>query len=854
MLLLVSVGTASRTQAQNQRSEEGQLLRQLDESAAQVYRHAETGKVRFIGTTKEDAIGRPAGLAANASPEAAARAHLTRYGKLFGIEDQAQELRAEVAREAGNGRSLVRFQQEYKGVPVLGGELNVQVDDANELLVATGEVLPNISLDAEPGVSAQEARQTALGKIAKQYDEEANGLQATKPELWIYDPTILGGPGVHVPKLVWRMDVTPTGRLDEFRELVLVDAQLGNVALNFDQVDNARDRKTYTANNTATLPGTLVCDESNPTCSGGDADAVSAHKYAGNTYDFYKSRHNRDSIDNAGMTLISTVDFCPSAAECPYQNAFWNSQQMVYGDGFSAADDVVSHELTHGVTEHESHLFYYYQSGAINESFSDVWGEFVDLTNGAGNDAAAVRWKMGEDIPGIGAIRDMKNPGAFGDPDRMRSPNYTADLNEQDGGGVHTNSGVNNKATFLMTDGGTFNGRTVTKLGSTSGASINKVARIYYEVQTNLLTSAGDYQDLGANLQQACKNLIGTSGITAANCVEVKDAVLATEMNLLPTAAPNPEAPVCAAGQTKNNLFFDNLENPASGNWTKAGSWYYPQTSNPFGFDATYATSGNVNFWGYNQPTTGDFSITKATGANVPSGKTTYLRFRHSYGFEDSASGASFWDGGVLEYSTNDGTTWVDAKPLIVNNGYKGTVSNSFGNPLGGRQAFVGESNGYVSTRVNLSSLAGNSVKFRFRIGTDSSVDDYGWFIDDVNVYTCSDTTSPTVKSTTPANNATGVARGTNVKSTFSEAMKASTINGTNFTLRRQGTTTKVAATVSYDPATKRATLNPNNNLQSGVTYVATVTTGAKDLAGNSLDQNSTTAGNQPKTWKFKVS
>ena len=95
------------------------------------------------------------------------------------------------------------------------------------------------------------------------------------------------------------------------------------------------------------------------------------------------------------------------------------------------------------------------------------------------------------------------------------------------------------------------------------------------------------------------------------------------------------------------------------------------------------------------------------------------------------------------------------------------------------------------------------------------------------------DTTSPGVTGTSPANNATGVLRGANLTATFSEAMQASTINTTTFRLRKSGTTTNVAAALSYDPATKRATLNPNANLQAGATYVATVTTGAKDLAGN---------------------
>src|SRR5688500_9062619 len=126
-LVLVLVTTTTRTEAQGPESEE-QLLRQLDDRGARVYRHAQTGRVRLIGTTKAHAISRPTALAASASPEAAARAYMAEYGKLFGIEDQARQLRAEGAEAAGKDRSVVRFQQVHEGVPVLGGELNVQVD------------------------------------------------------------------------------------------------------------------------------------------------------------------------------------------------------------------------------------------------------------------------------------------------------------------------------------------------------------------------------------------------------------------------------------------------------------------------------------------------------------------------------------------------------------------------------------------------------------------------------------------------------------------------------------------------------------------------------------------------------
>ena len=111
----------------------------------------------------------------------------------------------------------------------------------------------------------------------------------------------------------------------------------------------------------------------------------------------------------------------------------------------------------------------------------------------------------------------------------------------------------------------------------------------------------------------------------------------------------------------------------------------------------------------------------------------------------------------------------------------------------------------------------------------------------------------PTVTGTSPVNNATAVLRGANVTATFSEAMQASTLNTTTFGLRKSGTTTNVAAAVGYDPATKRATLDPNVDLKAGATYTATVTTGAKDQSGNQLDQDPITAGNQTKSWQFKV-
>jgi YVTN family beta-propeller protein len=597
----------------------------------------------------------------------------------------------------------------------MGAELIVHVDDARNILVVAGKTLPQTGLNTTPVVDRAAAVETALDTVAKGYAVDRGTLAASAPELWLYSPALIG-PEEGPTTLVWRMEVTPQALLP-IRELVLVDAQRGSVRLHFNQVETIKNRATYTANNTTTLPGTLVCTESDPTCSGGDPDAVSAHLYAGDTYDFYLANHGRDSLNNAGLALVSSVHY----REAGYQNAFWNGSQMAYGDGFSAADDVVGHELTHGVTQYTSNLFYYYQSGAINESLSDVFGEFIDQTNGHGNDSAAARWLLGEDIPGIAAIRNMQNPPAFGDPDKMTSSFYY--LGTGDNGGVHYNSGINNKAAYLMVDGGTFNGQAITGLG------ITKVAKIYYEVQTHLLTSGADYGDLGDALYQGCNNLVGTAGITTSDCQQVRNTTLAVEMNLQPASGFNPEAPVCAIGQTPVNVFFDNLESGPNNFATSAavGSmrWGY---DSPWG---EFAHSGRHFLYADDFPgAVTDTSVALASGIVLPS--SAFLHFAHAFGFQTPN-----FDGGVVEYTSDGGSTWNDAGSLFDANGYTGVLASGFANPLAGRSAFVGASHGYRSSRLNLSALAGQTVRFRWRMALDSSGYDWGWWLDDVRIYTC---------------------------------------------------------------------------------------------------------------------
>jgi Zn-dependent metalloprotease len=725
------------------------LLRQLRQSAGgatRIARHAETGKLRFLATESQQALWRSNDIAA-ASAEQVSRAFLSVYGALFGLRGQEREL-ALMQQERAAGGEFVRFQQLYQGVPVLAGEIVVQTNRQRAVMSASGEIMPELQLDIQPGLAADAAAQRGLSAIAKAYGLAASTLQASAPQLWIYNPALLGGPGLRVSRLVWRMEITARAAAQPIRELVLVDAQAGTLALHFNQIAHAKQR--------------FVCDDKNAVDSDSDPDnnctpakyvrvegqaptgtpdVDLAYDYAGITYDYFFNNFGRDSLDGKGLPLISLVRYCPKLEPCPFKNASWDGYQMTYGAGYASADDVVGHELAHGFTEFTSHLFYYYQSGAINESLSDVFGELIDQTDGRGSDSAGVRWQLGEDLPAsTGVIRDMSNPPQFNDPDRISSSNYSG--GPADNGGVHTNSGVNNKAAYLLTDGGTFNGQTITGLGAA------KVGAIYYTLNLAFLTSGSDYQDLHEALPAACDALAttGAYGVSAADCAHVRKAVQATEMGITPPKAPTPEAPVCAAGETSQDLFYDDLENPASGNWSSSAAqgvdaWFYPATPNPLDLDVAYATSGKYSLWGYaegggTQPLPpADYAIAMTKSIAVPA--NARMHFRHAFEFETSNDLAVAYDGGVVEYSVNGGGTWSDAGPLFSDNGYVLTLDSGSSNPLHGRAVFSGVSHGYYSSRLDLSTLAGQSVRFRFRIGTDPFVDTLGWFIDDVRVYTC---------------------------------------------------------------------------------------------------------------------
>ena len=454
----------------------------------------------------------PAVAGPASQPEITAKNFLKQNGRLFGITSPSVDFTLR-KKNAGNGRHSVRLTQTYAGIPVFGGELVVQVNNGGGVEHVAGKLdrdttdLDTQQLSTKASLTADEAVTIAR----THYAPAAAGqeLSMSAPELSLFVPGLLQLQG---PKrLTWKLDVWSADH-QTLGKQVFIDAHSGEFVQEIALMYELLTRQISDANNTSASPGTLVRSEGGAPAALPEANY--AYDYIGDTYNFYAAHFGRDGIANDGAALLGLVRYCDPAKPCPLKNAFWNGVRMVFGEGYAVGDDVCGHELTHGVTGNESGLIYLNESGAINESLSDVFGEIIDLTNGKGNDAAGVRWEIGEELPG-GYIRYMKDPTSFSDPDWRGSSYYKAGetapgTDAGDHGGVHSNSGINNKLCYLLTDGDTFRDIPVTGMG------IDLVAILYYEANVNLLTSSSGWNELGTALRQAAVNL-GWSAAQRAN-------------------------------------------------------------------------------------------------------------------------------------------------------------------------------------------------------------------------------------------------------------------------------------------------------------------------------------------------
>lgn len=273
--------------------------------------------------------------------------------------------------------------------------------------------------------------------------------------------------------------------------------------------DFVPDRTIRDAGNREELPGRTVRAEGAPAC--GDETADRAYDWLGATFDFFEAAYRRNSIDGAGLRMVSTVHYGDR-----YDNAFWNGEQMVYGDGdgvlftaFTGPLDVTGHELTHGVTQHTANLEYYGQAGALNESMSDVFGSLIKQWH-LGQTADLADWLIGQGLLASGvdgvALRSMKEPGTAYDDPRLGKDPQPAHMDHyvetyRDNGGVHINSGIPNHAFYLAATG-------------IGGNAWEKAGRVWYDTLTGgSLATDIDFAGFAAATVQTAARLYGTDSV-----------------------------------------------------------------------------------------------------------------------------------------------------------------------------------------------------------------------------------------------------------------------------------------------------------------------------------------------------
>lgn len=398
---------------------------------------------------------------------------------LFKFKDVDKELSIVGVKSDKLGWQHVSLQQMYKDVPVEGKTALVHINKEKEVRSVSAKYLPNIDLDVTPKITKENAIEAAKAHLKS--EKELPKEPKAKLVVYTREDKIY---------LAWKIGLVseePLGNYDYF-----IDAHTGGFIYRYSKIKYTLDRNTYTANNMYILPGTLVISEGQTST---DNIVQNAHNNMGRVYRYFKDKHNRDSWDNGGATIVTTVHYGSNL-----NNAFWYPDpyyQFAFGDGdgidydpLGGGYDLVVHEFTHAITDTTAKFNYERQSGALHESFSDIFACFADPD-----------WMIGEDVytPNIAgdASRYLDDPPLGGQPDHMNNfqdyPAGTACVRDNDYCGVHTNSGIPNKAAYLVTEGGTHQGITVCGIGRVNAR------KIYYKALTTYLKNTPE-----ATFEDAC--------------------------------------------------------------------------------------------------------------------------------------------------------------------------------------------------------------------------------------------------------------------------------------------------------------------------------------------------------------
>jgi len=739
-----------------------------------LHRSPAHGGVTFIEPAHGDFIPLANRIAATADPSGT---FLREYGRVMGVRDPAAELVLDRRTTCRLGQVHTTYRQVHQGVPVFSGVIKVHEDAAGRVLAANGRFHRIKGRVAPvPAISRDEAVAAAAATLA--WDEfvvERAALTFVDPGWYRDAPS-----GVH---LAYHLTLDAVDGSDRFA--FFVDAHTGEVIDRWSDLPAALQRVILDGAGEDEVPEDGARLEGEPPVKD-TTDVNRAYDYAGDFYDYFARAFGRDGIDDAGLPMRLLVN--STYGSCP--NARWSESDKIaiFCDGL-VIDDIVAHELTHGITRATANLVYQNQPGQLNESFSDVFGELVDQFNGNtafpdGNDGAAwlrhatgpgedlpnerrdaciddegprqsVRWLIAEELTAIpGPLRDMWAPECEGDPGRALSELQVCAA--MDSGGVHSGSGIPNHAFAIVTDGAEFNGHAIRGIGPI------KSGAVWYRALTTYLTVASDFEDAYAALNRAADDLIGTylndprTGLpiaevfTADDAAQVNAALRAVEMDqagvcgemfpILAAKAP----PICGNRVMVYRADFDEHAN----GWSVAhdGGEVLP-TPYDWVLSESLPFERPGRAWFCDDPRIGDCEERDESAVHWLISPPVALppnEARYTLSFVHYAETEPGWDGGRVQLSVN-GSRWrvVEGTAFLFNtyNGLlRGRVSDNT-NPIAGREAFTGIGGGWGTSRIDLSRYAsgGDTVEVRFEFGKDGCEGLTGWYIDDVEVYGCGD-------------------------------------------------------------------------------------------------------------------
>ncbi len=495
----------------------------------------------------------------------------------FGLESPASDLQVRAVERDELGMTHVRLRQHYRDLPVMYGDLRAHFSAEHILRRVNGVIFPDIALETTPAISAEVARAQVAAELSvdpramaadlvvSRFNESyhlvwlVRARVQTPPGRWEYCVNALTGEVMArtnrityetlTPETVFAA-VVPAGPAIGIGVGVLGNEQ-AHIDTYFDDssylmVDYTRQANTNVHGHngampdTSTirtyrfdgqLPGQLLEDEDNIWGELDQAAAVDAHVYAGMVYDFLLANTERNGFDNQGSSLVSTI----ADASCQ-NNAYWDGTQVSYCTvssqyrAMSGSLDIVAHEWGHAVTEHASNLVYAREPGALNESFSDMMGVRLLFARGTPS------WRIGEGFNGTG-FRDMAYPRTFGHPDCYRCAGWINVENcvpseSNDFCGVHINSGVANKMFYLLSAGGTHNGRTVTGIGIDSAFKIMSRANSFYWTETS------DLEDGKSGSISAAEDLDPTGHFARETQLAWEAVLVGVPANVPPVADP----------------------------------------------------------------------------------------------------------------------------------------------------------------------------------------------------------------------------------------------------------------------------------------------------------------------------